>query len=48
MSAMGKQAWAELCQAQGKLILIWSGLDPCLLGFTNMEWICEFGLCNKT
>ena len=26
-----KQAGAELCQAQGKLILVWPLLDHCLL-----------------
>ena len=26
-----EQAGAELCQAQGKLKLVWLGLDPCFL-----------------
>ena len=39
-----KQAGAELCQAQGKLILVWPLLDHCLLWLTNMVWICQFGL----
>ena len=49
-----KQAGAELCQAQGKLELVWLWLDPCLYWLTNMPilvmnlilelWLCCFGL----
>ena len=37
-----EQAVAELCQAQGKLKLVWLWLYPCLLWFTRMIWICQF------
>ena len=35
---------AELCQAQGKLKLVWLWLAPYLLWLTSIFWICQFGL----
>ena len=32
-----KQAGAELCQAQGKLILVWPLLDHCFLLLTRLK-----------
>ena len=42
-----RQAGAELCQAQGKLILFRPWLDTFLLWLTNMVWIYQFGLWIK-